>query len=169
MRTIVGILFAVPLILTACIRLDLTGALPSGPAGHYSLDLDRMVEAWAPIIEAGIEEKVAQKPAEEREEERERLRQSSREELRKAFDRTEVSLTLEEGGTWTRSSHDEKTSEQANGTWELRGDKLLLTTSRKDGKVISNPEVEEATYKNDEITLHSQAGFLSVEFVLRRS
>lgn len=169
MRAIPGIIFAVSLTLIGCIRLDLTGALPTGPAGRYSLDTDRMAESFTPLVEAGIEEEVSKKPPEERDAAREKLRQSSLDELHTAFNGTEASLTLEEGGTWTRSWHDEKSSEKADGTWELRGDKLFLTTRHKDGQALAEPTVEEAIYKNDEITMHSQSGLLSIEVVLRRS
>lgn len=172
MRTIhrLPFVFAIAVaVLTGCVQLDLTGAL-SGPAGRYSLDMDQLAEAFSPLIEAAIAEEVANQPLEERDAAREKLQQEKLDELRRSLEGSEITLVLEADGTWTREQTYGKTSEKFDGIWEQRGDKLLLTTHHKDGQTLTVPKVEEATFKNGEITVHDQSsGFMSVDLVLRRS
>lgn len=155
-------------LLGGCVKFDLTGAL-SGPAGRYSLDIDQLAEAFFPLVEAAIEQEVAKQPPEERDATRKRLRQAKLDEFHKSLEGSEITLSLAADGTWTRTQTDGKTSESLDGVWELRGDKLLLTTRRKDSQALTVPEVEEAIFKNGKITMHERSGLMSVDLVLRRS
>jgi hypothetical protein len=157
------------LVTASCFKLDLTGAI-SGPVGSYSLDVSRTEQLIYGAAEQQMEEALRWQPEEKRQETRDRFHhelKEKKEDARKQWSEMQLRLILEPNGDWRRIGHSgNEPEERVTGTWEQRGEKLIFTTREKNGKATTQPEVEEASYKNGEISF--PIGFGSSVLVFTR-
>src|SRR5262245_61908016 len=116
---------------TAGCRIDLLSLGATSPEGRYSLDVERTFEAF----------KASDTEVAEMGKDAEQERQ-----MKSALSAMTVDLTIQQDKTWEGVFRWGLLGQTGKGTWDLQGEKLVLTTLEEDGHPRAQPKVEEAIY-----------------------
>lgn len=134
-------------LLVVCSGCNLMG----GPEGTYKIDRERTKEGLERYAVQALTQVVGAEKANSSElaEKRKELQV----EAGALIEQIEVELRLERGGQFHAQSRLGEETENATGTWALRGDTLETTTISKNGKPLSSPKVEALHYENGRLSL----------------
>ncbi len=137
------------------------GDKAGGIVGTWTIDMGGLREGMRPKLEEEFKKQKAQLdtlPADQKAM-AEKMMPSLDKMLDQAFEqfgKMSMEVTFESGGTATFNMEQGTTKESGKGTWKQEGDKILVTTTEKNGKPATDAEKKDSpplTFKDGKLTM----------------
>lgn len=153
------------ILLSAMVALVACGGESTSPGipGTWKLDVTELKEA----ARKGMEKELAGKEGAMAEMVRDKI-----DKMLAAMDESHLTMTFATDGNWTSESvgMNESTGKQetstSRGTWSLDGDEVVVVTTHRNGKVVSEPETGKGSWDGDVIRIRGEGP--EPDLVLRR-
>lgn len=122
-----------------------------GAEGHYTLDKELTGAGMSRMADQEITKAFTQMYGENAHIPDD-VRKEAKKEIQTALAQLDMDLHLEPGGTFRGSVRMETEKETMEGTWKLNDDRLMITTTRENGKDLGSPTSATLRYQDGRLS-----------------